>query len=270
MPECRGPRWGRDGSLGAMGSSTHTGTGPQNTRSPPGEGAPEAQLIHHCDGDVTSNPRGTWRVGEGRRPHPAAELPPGPHLAPVHPGASGWPSVPGDFNVLLRAHHATRWGLSAQVLNRLTLGGRVPTTAWRRPGGHPGGSLPWVTSYPQGLSAVQEEAGLPQPRPAQGNPPSLLVRARPAHLLWTGSQGDSTQAGGPCRTRGTLPAPAPPPCPRLQLPSVGSTKLSLRRQACHSEHAGRPPIQWSGRHASTAGGEGSVPGQGIDPACPGA
>ena len=43
---------------------TDTGTGPPNTRSPPGEGAPEAQLIHHCDGDATSNPRRTWRVGK--------------------------------------------------------------------------------------------------------------------------------------------------------------------------------------------------------------
>lgn len=230
---------------------TDTGTGPPNTRSPPEEGAPEAHLIHHRDGDATSNPHGTRRVGEGGRPHPAAELPPGPHLAPVHPGASGWPSVPGDFNVLLRGHHAARWGPTAQVLNRLTLGGRVPTTAWRRHGGRPGGYPPRVTSDPQGPSTVQEEAGLPQPRPAQGNPLRVLVRARPARLFWTGSQGPSARAGGPCRTRGTLPAPAPPRCSGLHLPPVGSTKLSLRHQACRSEDAGSTPIQWSGRHAST-------------------
>lgn len=164
--------WELPGAWGCGVQHTHRHD-PQIRRALRGRG-PEPQLIHDHHSDVTSNPGGT-QVGEGRWPDPAAKGHPQAHagLQSTRQEAAGRPLV-GASTCFCR-------DMCCQVGPKCPGAGQAHAGAAacpQRPGcsgvGILGASLLTVpTSDPQGPSAVQEEAGLPQPRPAQGIPPCV-------------------------------------------------------------------------------------------------
>ena len=184
-------------------------------------------------------------MGEGGWPDPAAKGRPQAHagLQSTRQEAAGRPLL-GASTCFCRD---TVPPGGAQV-PRCWTGSHWAAACPRRPGcgrvGILGASLlPVPTSDPQGPSAVQEEAGLPQPRPAQGIPPRLCVRARPACQAAHGMPVCSGQApvhrqGGPAGATDPLPAPAPP---RGCTCRLSGHEAVWTHQARRAEHTGCPP-----------------------------